>query len=448
MRTKTLELSGWNRFPRLSCQVARPERYRALQPVAGRSEIARGMGRSYGDAALNEAGQVTLVTRLNRMLDFDPQRGVLECEAGVTLAELIDTFLPRGWFPAITPGTRFVTLGGCIASDVHGKNHHHAGSFAACVEGFELITADGEAHWCGPQTQAELFHATLGGMGLTGHIGRVRLRLKRVESGWMRSEHHPAEDLEDLMALMAEDESEYTVAWIDCLSGGARRGRGIFMSGRHLAEDELTPEQRRNPYTPPTPKPRRMPFDLPGFVLNRWTVAAFNELYYRRQAARGSFSSGWQGFFYPLDAIADWNRLYGRRGFIQYQCVLPLEEADAGIERLLDRIRQRGKASFLAVLKRMGPANEAPLSFPMEGYTLAVDLPLHGSEAERMVTDLNDITLEHAGRIYLAKDAVSRGDQVRAMYPRLEEWLALKARIDPQWHFRSRLSQRLGWHHD
>lgn len=442
------ELSGWNNFPKARCRVARPERYRQLSPDSNQSQIARGLGRSYGDIALNELGQVVLTTRLNRILAFDPENGILRAEAGVTLDEIVQTFLPRGWFLPITPGTRYATLGGCVANDVHGKNHHDIGSFSACVAGLELVTASGEALLCSPKSNPQVFWATVGGLGLTGFITEVTIQLRRVESGYMHVEHHAGDDLDDLIELMAEEVSDYSVAWIDCLASGNKQGRGIYMQGRHLGEDELAPEHRDHPLSPKLPKDRNFPFNLPRGFLNRYSVKAFNAWYFAREAKKTSFASDYHSYFYPLDSIQHWNRMYGKKGFIQYQCVLPLESSSTGMHELVDELQRQGHASFLAVLKRMGPGNQAPLSFPMEGYTLAVDIPVSGAKAANLVNELNAITLGHDGRVYLAKDALLRPEAFRAMYPGMEEWLGIKQVLDPQWRFESLLSRRLEMNHE
>lgn len=448
MRHKVLELSGWNNYPRATCKVVRPERYSDLVAETAPSMIARGQGRSYGDAALNEDGHVILMSHMNRILEFNPETGILRAEAGLTLDEIISTFLPRGWFLSITPGTRFVTLGGCIANDVHGKNHHIQGGFSSCIESFTLIKANGEVETCSQRLSPQLFWATIGGLGLTGIIAEVTLQLRRVESAYVHVEHEAAEDLEELLELMAEEDQEYSVAWIDCLARGSRQGRGVYMQGRHLDEDELSPQNRQHPLAPALPKKRVFPFHLPPGLLNRYSVQAFNAWYYKHEAGKGSFASDYQRYFYPLDSIEHWNRMYGKRGFIQHQCVLPLESSSEGLHSLLDTLQRRGQASFLAVLKRMGPGNQAPLSFPMEGYTLAVDIPVTGKRAMELSQELNAVTLDHEGRVYLAKDALLDPQSFREMYPEFEHWRSIKESVDPDWVFQSALSQRLEMRND
>lgn len=382
--------------------------------------------------------------RLDRMLAFDEQAGTLRAEAGLTLADVIKHLLPQGWFPAITPGTQHVTLGGCVASDVHGKNHHHSGSFASCVEGISLIDPMGHETWVDRSTDPELFYATSGGMGLTGLIGEVALRLRRVESAYIATRHYPADNLSALMDMLdAPDlDDEYTVAWIDCM----RNGRGILMAGRHATTDELPSKIRKHAFEPDVAHARRVPFTPPRGLLNRFSVALFNEVYYRSHVGSGGKETlqDYRRFFYPLDGLEEWNKLYGAGGFVQYQTVLPKEAAAEGVAKLLAKISQANLSPFLAVLKRMGPEAEGMLSFPLAGYTLAMDLPIYGARAVDLCAELDAITLDHGGRVYLAKDACLNAERFRRMYPRYPAWLDIKRRVDPQNHFASALSRRLG----
>lgn len=446
MNYNDLELSGWNQFPKATCKTARPERISQLVPGTDETTIARGLGRSYGDAAINDQGQVLLTTRLNRILAFDQGTGLLRAEAGVSIDELIDLFLPRGWFLPVTPGTRYVTLGGCVANDVHGKNHHLQGSFSSCLRELTLIDAGGRPLTCSASENSQAYWATIGGLGLTGIIREVTIQLRRVESAYLSVDHSAGDDLDDLIDMMAEDDSEYTVAWIDCLSSGKRKGRGVYMQGRHMNEEELPPAVRTRPLIYQRKRTLSIPFNVPGMLLNRHSVKAFNAWYYKHESAKEKFISDYQHYFYPLDNLNDWYRLYGRKGFIQYQCVLPLESSNEGMHQILDALQKRGKASFLAVLKRLGPGNQAPLSFPIEGYTLAVDIPVSGKEALKLNELLNEITLEHDGRVYLAKDASMNPETFRRMYPRFPEWMEIKKTLDPEWHFESMLSRRLELH--
>lgn len=439
-------LSGWGRYPKQECITWRPEKQRGL--VLETPMISRGLGRSYGDAALNENGNVVLTERVNRFLEFNTESGKLRAEAGVSLAEVIDICLPRGWFPLVTPGTKYVSLGGCLAADVHGKNHHQVGAFSSSVEDFKLLTADGATQTCSRDENADVFWATVGGMGLTGAISEMTLQLKKVETAFVTSQHVKATDLEAAFTVLAQEgpESEYSVAWIDCLARGKKLGRSIIMQGRHASADELSVAQQKAPLQVASRRHRRFPVDLPSWVLNPLSISSFNSLYYSRQGKKtGPYISDIDRYFYPLDAIEDWNRMYGKKGFVQYQCVLPTAKAFDAIKVLLERLAGTRRASFLAVLKRMGPANEGLMSFPMEGYTLALDLPLCGKGLFALLDELDEQVLAAGGRVYLAKDARLGTKAFAGMYPRLEEWQKIKSRIDPGNHFTSSMARRLAW---
>jgi decaprenylphospho-beta-D-ribofuranose 2-oxidase len=445
MPTLRTSLSGWGRYPVQSCELERPERYADLRPNAAYL-IARGQGRSYGDAALNENGRVLLTERVNRLLELDVVQGILRAEAGVTLAEILDVIVPQGWFLPVTPGTKFVSLGGCVAADVHGKNHHHDGSFGDQVLALEMILADGSRRTCSPSENAELFWATVGGMGLTVIIGEVAIKLIPIHSAYMRVRHHAADNLEQLFGLMrdAAIDDYYTVAWIDSMATGKNLGRGVAMCGHHATKDEL-PADCALPLATKRERGRAIPFDFPAFALNRLSIAAFNALYYRHEGDRREpFLSRLDPYFYPLDAIADWNRMYGKRGFVQYQCVIPDVAAYEGIRQLLQQLSDSRRPSFLAVLKRLGAQGRGLLSFPMAGYTLALDLPIRDEGLFTLLNKLDQIVLQHGGRVYLAKDARLSAESFLAMYPRYAEWLKIKNEIDPENRFSSSLSRRLG----
>ncbi|WP_445679208.1 FAD-binding protein [Radicibacter daui] len=402
-----MKLSGWGQFPVVSCTLERPRVQADLQALLARGHgpvIARGMGRSYGDSALNPAMTIDM-TGFCRMLAFDPVTGLLEAEAGLLLADIIAAFLPRGWFPPVTPGTRFVTLGGMIAADVHGKNHHRHGSLGNFVEWLDLLGPKGEILRCSRQENPELFARTLGGMGLTGIILRAALRLLPVETGWIRQRTLVQPDLEGVMAAFeSSQDATYSVAWIDCLARGNALGRSLLFLGEHARRRELPDRLAAQPFSVPSRRGWSLPFALPAGLLNRYSVRAFNALYY--QAGRRALTErlvDWERYFYPLDALAHWHRLYGRRGLVQFQCVIPLASARTGIARLLETIADAGRGSFLAVLKRLG-AQESFFSFPMEGYTLALDFPVNDTTLALMQR-LDAVTLEHGGRFYLAKDA-------------------------------------------
>lgn len=441
--SKPSRLSGWGRHPVADAHLLRPERYRDLERMEAAC-LARGLGRSYGDASFQAGGTVLSTTRLDRMLAFDPATGTLEAEGGVPFDRILRTFLPRGWFLPVTPGTKFVTLGGALAADVHGKNHHVEGSLGRHTSWIELFTPGAGRLRCSPTDDAAAFHATLGGMGLTGVIGAAAIRLRPVESPAMVVRHRGAADLEALFRLLSDDSAgePYTVAWIDCLSRGAKLGRGVFMAGRHAEKGELGAPGLESAAVP---EPRyAMPFDLPGIALNRASVGLFNSVYCWTQSRKvRPFLSGFDPFFYPLDAVRDWNRLYGREGFVQYQCVLPKATAFDGMKALLERIAASRQASFLAVLKRFGPGDPGPLSFPMEGFTLALDLPWRGETTAALLAQLDTRVAADGGRVYLAKDAHLSPASFRAMYPRFQEWLSVKRRLDPEQRIQSTLSRRL-----
>ncbi|MGH9326437.1 MAG: FAD-binding protein [Terriglobia bacterium] len=442
------KLSGWGRRPTELCYMAAPETGADLSAIVRSgsqpSYIPRGLGRSYGDAALNRAAGVIGLTRLRQIFSFDKSRGLLECEAGASFAEIIQRFLPQGYFLPVTPGTKFVSVGGAIAADVHGKNHHSDGSLANFVSGFDLLTGSGEILHCSRSANREVFWATVGGMGLTGIILKAQFQLRRVETAWLRVDCQKASRLEEALETMAATDAryQYSVAWVDCLASGRRLGRSILMQANHATAKEPGIDAR-NCLQPP-PKPRfKLHCDLPSFTLNSLSVRAFNSVYYRHHRDATSRLVHLEKFFYPLDAVEDWNRFYGRRGFVQYQVVLPFEGGGKALALLLGRLAESHRASFLAVLKRFGRGNPGLLSFPMEGYTLSLDLPAtHGLEP--FLHDLDRITLAHGGRIYLAKDAVQKPETFAAGYPRLGHFQKIRRELDPKGVFCSSLARRLG----
>jgi decaprenylphospho-beta-D-ribofuranose 2-oxidase len=446
VRGKTLELSGWGRYPRVRAEVVRPEYVSAVDVTRWERVLARGLGRSYGDAALSKEGVVLLTERLNRFLEFDERAGLLRAEAGATIAEVLEVFAPRGWFPPVTPGTKFVTLGGCVATDVHGKNHHRDGAFGAHVEALELALADGTRARSTPAENSDLFRATVGGMGLTGVITEVSVRLKPVETSFVIVRHHASRDLAESLAILDDPayDDEYTVCWVDLLARGRRAGRGVLIRGQHARALEL-PREFRALDRPETRARFDLPFDLPTWALNRLSASTFNRLYFSVQGGRGApFVADFNRFFYPLDAVGRWNRAYGKRGFVQYQCLVPLAESARGLARLQEALAESRQPCFLAVLKRFGPGGSGLLSFPAPGYTLALDFPVRGEGLFALLRRFDDIVLEHGGRVYLAKDACLDPEKFRLMYPRFPEWLEIKRRVDPGDRFRSELSRRLG----
>lgn len=448
-RPRSMQLSGWGNIPRQPADVYRPERAVQLRETVAdapqTSLIARGLGRSYGDASLNENGGVLLDTRLNRFISFDPATGLLACEAGVSLSDILTTFLPRGFFPPVTPGTQFITIGGAIAADVHGKNHHRDGSIGEFLESFDLLTASGQVLRCSRQQEAEVFFATLGGMGLTGVIIEARLRLRPVESAYINVDYEKTSNLDEALSSFAaaDQRYQYSVAWIDCLAQGASLGRSVLIRGNHASAAALPSALRNDPFSPSPSRPKSVPFNFPNFVLSPFTVGVFNERFYGRHE-NGQALIGYDEFFYPLDSVLHWNRIYGKRGFFQYQAVFPHASAAACLRELLEKLSASRRASFLAVLKTMGKASGGMLSFPFPGQTLALDLPNTGPDTVEFLQGLDRVVLNHGGRVYLAKDACLSGDSFRRMYSELPRFNAVKARIDPHGRFSSSLSRRLG----
>ena len=450
---RSTELSGWGRYPRHECRLAtlRREDQISRQFGAG-SLIARGNGRSYGDAALNPELTLSMLA-MDRLLSFDPESGLLDCEAGVLLADLLSTFAPRGWFPPVVPGTALVTVGGMIAADVHGKNHHRDGSFGNHVESFRLATGDGEVLNCSRDENADLFRATLGGMGLTGVLLSASFRMVRIESEFLRTETVAARDLDATMeTLAASGDWRYSVAWIDGSARGGAFGGGLVSRGDFAVRDAIparTLGRSRSGARRQLPVPV-FPLSL---MLNDLSVRSFNSLYNRvgvrrKRGLGGTAESGsplvhYRSFFFPLDRIQGWNRLYGRRGFVQYQCVFPTSQSSGGIRAVLEQVDASGHLAYLAVLKLLGPEGEGPLSFPMSGYTLALDFPMRPGTLD-LLDALDEITAAHGGRVYLAKDAHCRPDRVREGYPNLGLFSNVRsARGDSTRRFSSLLSRRL-----
>jgi decaprenylphospho-beta-D-ribofuranose 2-oxidase len=451
-RSKRARVSGWGRMPAAETDLYRPERHRLLAAALAASGtlVARGLGRSYGDASYNSAGATVLMERLNRFVSFDEATGVVDCEAGVTFVDLLDHFVPRGYFPPVTPGTKYVTVGGALACDVHGKNHHVDGSFARHVLDFDLLTASGEIIRCDRERSVDLFRATVGGMGLTGIVTRVRFTLQRIETAYIAADYARAANLDDALQQFEgeDDRYRYSVAWIDCLARGRSLGRSVLIRGNAASSEIVVRAGIRAPLRASRSRglPLSVPFEAPGWLLNRHSVGAFNALYYRMQslAARGRVVR-FDPFFYPLDAIGNWNRLYGRRGFVQYQLLLPPAAARDGLRDALRILSDAGAPGFLAVLKRFGDvAPEGLLSFPGAGYTLALDVPWRGERTEALLAALDRVVLGAGGRLYFAKDARLRREHVGAMYPRLAEWQSIRRRVDPDGRFSSDLGRRLG----
>ncbi|MFD9795094.1 FAD-binding protein [Streptomyces sp. NPDC059070] len=446
--TPLTPVTGWGRTAPTAARLVRPRTYEeaadAVRACGARGSIARGLGRAYGDAAQNAGGAVLDMTGLDRVRTIDAEAGVVVCEAGVSLHRLMEVLLPLGWFVPVTPGTRYVTVGGAIGADIHGKNHHGSGSFSRHVRALDLLTADGTVRTLRPGD--DLFDATAGGMGLTGLILAAELRLHRVGTSSMSVDTERATDLDDLMArLTATDHRyRYSVAWIDLLARGAATGRAVLTRGDHAPLDALPARARRTPlrFTPLQlpPPPRHFPAGL----LTRRTVAAFNTFWYHRAPRhRTGELQSIPAFFHPLDGVPHWNRIYGPGGFVQYQFVVGHGREET-LRRIVRRIADRGCPSFLAVLKRFGEADPGWLSFPRPGWTLALDVPAALPGLGGFLDELDEEVADADGRVYLAKDARVRPRTLERMYPRAAEFRALRRELDPAGVFTSDLSRRLG----
>jgi len=382
--------------------------------------LAYGNGRSYGDSCINDGQSLLLTRRLDRYQSFDESTGLIECDAGVMLSDIIRDFLPRGWFLPVTPGTRFVTVGGAIANDVHGKNHHIAGSFGDHVDSLLLERSDGSVLNCSSHENSGLFRATIGGLGLTGLIRSAAIRLRRVENGWMKVYEQRFGLLDEFFSIneWAESSYEYTVAWIDCAARGAHLGRGVYLAANHAETGDIG----NRPQMPAAPRSRTIPVTPPISLVNRYSLRVFNEAYWRRAAARREFLQPLLSYFYPLDSLLEWNRVYGPKGFFQYQCVL-VRDARAATKELLGEIAGSGHGSFLAVLKTFGD-RRAPgmLSFPRPGVTLALDFPNRGRDTHLLFERLDRIVQNAEGALYPAKDARMPGALFRSGYPALGDF--------------------------
>ena len=404
------KVTNWGNFPIVEKEMKSDDSVSQIKKfVREHNEvIARGNGRCYGDASLGE--HIFSTKRLNKFISFDRINGIIECEAGVLLSEVLEVAVPQGYFLYVTPGTKFITVGGAIASDVHGKNHHAEGCFSEYVTEFKLMNENAEVIICSREENSDKFWATIGGMGLTGIILSAKFKLKNIESVYIRQESIKADNLDEIFRLFEESEDwTYNVAWIDCFQKGKNLGRSILMRGEHALKAELPTRMQKNslrlkPKFSPT-----VPFYFPGFVLNTFTIKIFNYLYYNKQRNKqvNNFID-YDSFFYPLDFVNDWNKIYGKSGFIQYQMMIPKDHGKEGMRKILETIANSGNGSFLAVLKLYGKKNpQAYNSFPFEGYSLALDFKVN-KKLRKLVDRLDDIVEQYGGRIYLTKDSMSR----------------------------------------
>ncbi len=419
-------LLSWGRYPKTTHQHVHKPAWNdqvpeILKPAAPGFLLPYGLGRSYGDSCLNAGRELIDCRRLDRILGFDESTGMLRCESGISLSDIVDVFLPKGWFLSVTPGTRFVTVGGAIANDVHGKNHHCAGTFGAHVRQIGLHRSNDGLVICNSEENSDMLRATIGGLGLTGVIAWADIQLRRVAGPWIDAESIPFQSLNTFIDLSRESDGrfEYTVAWLDCFAG--KNPRGIFFRGNHAADCGKEFHSKRGP---------KLPFALPAWMLNRYSVRAFNAAYYRVHATKkGAAVAPYNSFFYPLDSIRQWNLLYGKQGFLQYQCVIPETNLEA-FEELLGRIARSGMGSFLGVLKQFGSAPPAGmLSFPRPGLTIALDFAMRGERTLKLMQSLDEIVQQSGGALYPAKDARMSPALFEASFPR---WRSFVPYIDPK----------------
>lgn len=437
-------LNSFNAYPKQICKLHRPERYHELLQPLPKSIIPRGRGNSYGDAALNENGHVISMERLNRFLEFDPHQGILVAEAGVTIAQILDLIIPHGWFLPVTPGTQHVTLAGCVASDVHGKNHHAVGSFSNHVLWLELITSQNKIIRTSTQENPDIFWATAGGMGLTGIIGMVCLKLIHLSNHLLAVQHIFTRDLNHTIEVLNQEQDEYSVAWVDTMAVKENLGRSIVMTAHHAKPEELPRTLQQQPRKISKRSPIFIPFNCPNWMLNKFVAKSLQQFYWYKQTKKKPISfMPYQKYFYPLDKIQHWNRFYGKKGFIQYQCVIPTHNANNAYQQILKLLQVSSYPSFLGVFKKFGKENSGMLSFPTEGFTLALDIPILDQGLFPVLTQLDEIVLAAKGRVYLAKDARLTPDAFRQMYPRYLEWQKIKKQLDPEHIFSSSLSRRL-----
>jgi decaprenylphospho-beta-D-ribofuranose 2-oxidase len=430
-----MKISGWGRFPVIDAEILKPASISGCaKSITGNVLIARGLGRSYGDSSLNS--MILECSRFDHFIFFDRDIGIISCEAGASIRDILDVVVPLGWFMSVTPGTSYVTIGGAIASDVHGKNHHICGSFSQHVISFDLLLGGGEKVTVTPSGMPDLFKATCGGMGLTGIILSATFQLIPIESSNISQKTLRANSLEEVCELFESNSScTYSVAWIDCLENGKQMGRSLLMLGEHTesGDFELSGQSKKN-----------LPIDMPNWVLNPYSIKTFNFLYFHKSLFTDQKTNlPYWSYFYPLDAINSWNRLYGKNGFIQYQFVVPRAAGVQGLKRILDVISKSNKGSFLAVMKVFGKGNENYLSFPIEGYSLALDFKVE-TGIDDLVKRLDSMVLEMGGKVYLTKDALMSEEMFKSTYPQWQIFEEVRAKYGAIGRFASNQSRRLG----
>lgn len=436
------QIANWGNYPAIESNILSFSSHSQLREIikSQQTMIARGNGRCYGDASL--APTTVLTLKFDKVLSFDTSRGIFESESGITLDTILEIIVPKGWFLPVSPGTKYITLGGAVASNVHGKNHHVDGPFSKHIVDMDVLIGSGEIITCSPDIQADLFDGTCGGMGLTGLITRVKFRLKKIETSYIVQKQVKAENLDDILRLFDKyHNATYSVAWIDCLKKGKDFGRSILILGEHARLQEIDEKQKKDPLHVAHKKHIVFPFNLPSFALNKYTIRAFNFLYYSKNLKKEIDNIvHYEPFFYPLDVILHWNRGYGKKGFVQYQFVVPLDRKQ-GLGEILNRISEKGMGSFLAVLKKFG-RHDSTISFPIEGYTLALDFPIRQGLFE-FLNELDEIVLRYGGRIYLTKDARMKAEVFWKSYSSAALFQQIVKKYNPDNKFCSVQSNRL-----
>lgn len=437
-----MQVQGWGRFPVVTAEVLEPLDFSSLQMLLMTSDpaarvVARGSGLSYGDSALSR--RIISSRFMDNFSAVDDNSRTIRCGAGVTLEQVLRLCIPRGWFLPVLPGTSGVSIGGAIAADIHGKNHHLDGSFCDHVVALTLLLANGEVVSCSTESNSDLFHATCGGMGLTGIIIEATLQLRDVSSVFIQRQSLIAHNLQECFELFESNaRSPYSVAWLDCAARGAALGRSVVYLGEHMQStrhDALAYRRRRA---------LSIPCNAPAFLLNKHSISLFNSTYFAaKKLGRKKDRVDYASYFFPLDGLRHWNRLYGSRGFLQYQCLLPEDGAQQALAAILHNVSKAGKGSFLTVLKKMGAANANLLSFPGPGYTLALDFKFE-SNLFPLLDRLDEVVLSYGGRLYLAKDARMSEQVFKAGYPQWEKFAELKQHYDPNGLFASQQSDRIG----
>jgi decaprenylphospho-beta-D-ribofuranose 2-oxidase len=440
---KKEKISGWGNYPVVESYVVSVNSRADAATVISEEVIPRGLGRSYSDQAVNSMRTVALCTKLDKMISFDRDSGILECEAGVSLEDIIRTFVPKGWFPSICPGTKFITIGGAIANDIHGKAHHVDGSFVNCVISFTILLSDGSVVTASRSEHSDLFWANFGGMGLLGIILTARIQLRKIETTYFKQKSMVIKNLDHLLAALEEHEQgyNYSLAWIDPLAKGAKLGSGVFTVGNQATLRDLPPKYKGNPLALHPDKKLSLPFYLPDFALNDFTSRILNRIMAYMLSHPGEIVH-YEKYFFPLDMINGWNKGYGKRGFIQYQFVVPKEQGRLHLRQILESIANSGCTPFLNVFKTLGK-EQGILSFPFEGYTLAIDFPV-SERLKKFIPTLDRQVLEAGGRIYLGKDAFLDKETFYKMYPQVKEWLQIKTKYDPNNIFTSDIGRRVG----